>query len=149
MLTEIRTYLRKILDIDKTWPGVCTEAALAQAQFLLSQILTARASKMRSGTETPNQKKNAKSSALLEEAAHLSQLARKALTKPNPLGPLKTATIGQSPEQQIGLTVPFNLEATGIPPEHELALYDHLQPVFDGRYTGLHILQYLRGSGLP
>lgn len=27
--------------------------------------------------------------------------------------------------------------------EHELALFDHLQPVFDGRFTGQHILKYL------
>ena len=27
--------------------------------------------------------------------------------------------------------------------EHELALFDHLQPVFDGRFTGRHILAYL------
>jgi len=29
--------------------------------------------------------------------------------------------------------------------EHQLALFDHLQPVFDGRFTGLHILEYLSG----
>ena len=27
--------------------------------------------------------------------------------------------------------------------DHELALFDHLQPVFDGRFTGRHILAYL------
>ena len=27
--------------------------------------------------------------------------------------------------------------------EHRLALFDHLQPVFDGRFAGIHILEYL------
>jgi hypothetical protein len=31
----------------------------------------------------------------------------------------------------------------GVPPEHELALFDHIQPIFDGRFTGTMLLQYV------
>lgn len=31
----------------------------------------------------------------------------------------------------------------GVKPEDELALFDHLQPVFDGRFTGRELLKYV------
>ena len=31
----------------------------------------------------------------------------------------------------------------GVAQEDELALFDHIQPVFDGRFTGRLLLQYL------
>jgi len=32
----------------------------------------------------------------------------------------------------------------GVGPGDELALFDHIQPVFDGRFTGRSLLQYLK-----
>jgi len=32
----------------------------------------------------------------------------------------------------------------GVAPDDGLALFDHIQPVFDGRFTGRSLLQYLR-----
>lgn len=34
----------------------------------------------------------------------------------------------------------------GVPEEHELALFDHIQPIFDGRFTGTLLLQYVAGD---
>lgn len=62
-------------------------------------------------------KKNDKDS---EEAKLMEDEARDVLAKLLPLDPL-----------------------AGVPPEHELALFDHLQPVFDGRFTGTLLLQYI------
>jgi methyl coenzyme M reductase gamma subunit len=32
----------------------------------------------------------------------------------------------------------------GVPEDHELVLFDHIQPVFDGRFTSPWLLKYLR-----
>ncbi|KIY02879.1 uncharacterized protein Z520_01344 [Fonsecaea multimorphosa CBS 102226] len=138
-LAEAELYMRKILDIDQTRPGICTEAALAQAQFNLSQILAGRTEDSGEGHERPSGLE-AEGSSELQESATLAQMARKVLLKPHPLGPLETDT-GQGQE---GVLVQG---PNGIPKDHELALFDHLQPVFDGRFTGLHLLRYLRYLG--
>ncbi len=31
----------------------------------------------------------------------------------------------------------------GVSEDHEIALFDHLQPVFDGRFAGRELLQYV------
>ena len=56
----------------------------------------------------------------LKEAEQLSKMARKVLERTHPLEDLKN-----------------------VAEEHELAKFDHLQPVFDGRFTGLSILKYV------
>ena len=56
----------------------------------------------------------------LHEAEELARLARMVLEQPQPLDVLRNVAEG-----------------------HELALFDHLQPVFDGRFTGLFILRYV------
>lgn len=56
----------------------------------------------------------------LNEAEELEVQARAALESLLPLSPLE-----------------------GVPEEHELALFDHLQPVFDGRFAGTLLLQYV------
>ena len=56
----------------------------------------------------------------LEEAEELEIQAKAILERLLPLSPLE-----------------------GIPAEHDLALFDHLQPVFDGRFTGTLLLQYV------
>ncbi len=57
-----------------------------------------------------------------QEAEELAQLARKALEQTQPLDALRNVAAGR-----------------------EVELFDHLQPVFDGRFTGLWILRYLTG----
>lgn len=146
--------MRKILEIDKTRPGVCPEPALAQAQFHLSQILSTRvtASNTSGGPQEAKDKEDAqKRATILEEVSSLAQMARKALFKPHPLGRLMntlSSEQGEQPPQQSGTVTPTTATAERagmpIPPEHELALFDHLQPLYDGRFTGLHLLQYLR-----
>ncbi|KIW98283.1 uncharacterized protein Z519_01867 [Cladophialophora bantiana CBS 173.52] len=118
-LSEVELYMRKILDIDQAHPGICTKAALAQVQFNLSQILAARAED--SGV------RQAKLSARLQESAILA----------HPLGPLETDT-GQG---QDGL---LTSSLNRIPEDHELVLFDHLQPVFEGWFTGPHLPKYLQ-----
>jgi len=59
----------------------------------------------------------------LEEAEKLLSAARRVLDKLLPLNPLE-----------------------GVPPEHEIALFDHIQPIFDGRFTGMFLLQYVTGQ---
>lgn len=54
------------------------------------------------------------------EARELGQTARSILERPHPLNNLNR-----------------------VLQEHELALFDHLQPVFDGRFTGMWILEYI------
>lgn len=56
----------------------------------------------------------------LKEAEELEASARAVLMRLLPLSPLEV-----------------------VPAEHELALFDHLQPVFDGRFTGQLLLQYV------
>jgi hypothetical protein len=57
----------------------------------------------------------------LEEAAALAETAREFLKRDHPLKKLE-----------------------GVPEEHQLVLFDHVQPVFDGRFTSPWLLQYLR-----
>ena len=56
----------------------------------------------------------------LEEAEKLDVSAREVLDKLLPLNPLEN-----------------------VPKEHEMALFDHIQPVFDGRFTGSDLLGYV------
>ena len=56
----------------------------------------------------------------LDEAQQLTSQARSVLAKVLPLDPLD-----------------------GVEAGDELALFDHLQPVFDGRFTGRTILRYV------
>ena len=139
--------MRMILNFDQSRPGICTEAGLAQAQFNLSQLLV-----VRSGVSTTNEAApglaNADSSSHLEEAAILAQRARKVLMKPQPLEPL-SRKIGNDQQGPDGREPSLTAGQHGIPLENELALFDHLQPVFDGRFTGLHLLQYLRDTASP
>lgn len=58
-----------------------------------------------------------------EESKHLADTAREFLKRDHPLKKLK-----------------------GVPEEHELVLFDHLQPVLDGRFTSPWLLKYLRQS---
>ena len=58
-----------------------------------------------------------------EEAAQLAASARKVLAKLLPLDPLPSGVV--------------------VKEEDELALFDHLQPVFDGRFTGRAFLGYV------
>ena len=53
----------------------------------------------------------------LEEAEQLLSTARQVLDRLPPLNPLE-----------------------GVPREHEIALFDHIQPIFDGRFTGTLLL---------
>ncbi len=48
-----RQYMRKIIEIDQSRPGICTEAGLAQAQFHLSEILRLRAEEANIGGKEP------------------------------------------------------------------------------------------------
>jgi hypothetical protein len=41
--------------------------------------------------------------------------------------------------------LPFD-PLNGVSDEDELALFDHLQPVFGGRFTSLTLLKYLAGG---
>jgi hypothetical protein len=134
--------MHKIIETDQSRPGVCTEAGLAQAQFNLSGILANRAED--SGTsEGESRLSDAVISERLERSAMLAHRARKVLLKPHPLGPLKGSAYDQQ-RQQFDSTPSLDANFNGVPKEHELALFDHLQPVFDGRFTGLHLLQYLQ-----
>lgn len=54
------------------------------------------------------------------EAQQLASQARKILERPIPLDPL-----------------------TGVDAKDELALFDYIQPVFDGRFTGRSLLPYV------
>ena len=133
--------MHKIIETDQSRPGVCTEAGLAQAQFNLSGILATRAEDS-STSEGESRLSDAVISGRLEESAMLAHRARKVLLKPHPLGPLTRADEQQS--QQVDSTPSLSVDFNTFPKEHELALFDHLQPVFDGRFTGLHLLQYLQ-----
>lgn len=55
-----------------------------------------------------------------EEVQQLASLAREVLNRLLPLNPLEE-----------------------VEPEDELALFDHLQPVFDGRFVGSKLLKYV------
>ena len=44
--------------------------------------------------------------------------------------------------------LPFD-PLNGVSEEDELALFDHLQPVFGGRFTGTALLKYVLWSELP
>ena len=55
-----------------------------------------------------------------EEVQQLASSAREVLERLLPLNPLE-----------------------GVEPEDELALFDHLQPVFDGRFVGSKLLKYV------
>lgn len=57
----------------------------------------------------------------LDEAQQLASRARTVLASLLPLNPLDG----------------------GVEADDELALFDHLQPVFDGRFTGRKLLKYL------
>ena len=57
----------------------------------------------------------------LEESKNLADTAREFLKRDHPLKKLE-----------------------GVPDEHELVLFDHLQPVLDGRFTSPWLLKYLR-----
>lgn len=48
----------------------------------------------------------------------------------------------QSARSTLDKLLPLN-PLDGVPPEHELALFDHIQPIFDGRFTGTLLLQYV------
>jgi hypothetical protein len=63
------------------------------------------------------QKKN------LEESQSLAEGARQILTQEYPLKKLE-----------------------GVPEEHELVLFDHLQPALDGRFTSPWLLKYLQSA---
>jgi hypothetical protein len=137
--------MRKIIETDQSRPGICTEAGLAQTQFHLSEILRLRAEEANVGEEEPRRPSEAVFT-LLEESAILAQRARKVLLEPHPLEPLTKGT-GEHGGQQLDAAASLPMGPNGIPREHELALFDHLQPVFDGRFTGLHLLQYLGDNG--
>ena len=142
-LTSIcRQFMRRIIDVDQSRPGICTAAALAQAQFNLSQILAMQVGETTAGGEESSPLDTAFSERL-EESALLAHRARKILVKPTPLEPLtRKAADSQQAVDSISTSDP-----NAIPKEHELALFDHIQPVFDGRFTGLHLLQYLQYLG--
>jgi hypothetical protein len=131
--------MRKILEIDQSRPGICTEAALAQAQFNLSEILVARVER----TQTDSPAPDTALSTRLKESASLARRARAVLIKPQSLEPL-TSKGDQRLKKQIEPSSLLTAGLNSIRKDHELALFDHLQPVFDGRFTGLHLLQYLR-----
>src|SRR3712207_2360060 len=140
--------MRTIMDLDESRPGICTEAGLAQAQFNLSELLAIRAKTLTVQAEDLNaddpRPSDAAISAILDESASLARTARRVLVKPHPLGPLNKSAGGYQGQQQPADNPSLTTTPDGIPKEHELALFDHLQPVFDGRFTGLHLLQYLR-----
>jgi hypothetical protein len=58
-----------------------------------------------------------------EESQSLAEGARRILTQEHPLKKLE-----------------------GVPEEHELVLFDHLQPVLDGRFTSPWLLKYLQSA---
>ncbi|ETI22747.1 hypothetical protein G647_06823 [Cladophialophora carrionii CBS 160.54] len=76
-LNEAEQYMRKVIEIDQSRPGICTEAGLAQTQFNLSEILGLRAEQVKDGGKEPRLSSEMVS-ALLEESAVLAQRARKA-----------------------------------------------------------------------
>lgn len=143
VLTLCRSYLRRILDIDKARPGLCTEAALAQVQYHLSQILRKKLLTIRSDSPAVSPANEAKYNTIAEEATYLAQNARKVLLKPHPLDPL-LGVAGAMASAEEPYIAHSELGLSTVPEEHELALFDHLQPIFDGRFTGLHLLPYLQ-----
>lgn len=112
-------------------------------QCHLSQILRKKLLTAQSDSPPLSPANTAKHNTIVEEATYLAQTARKALLKPHPLGPLLgvASTTANATEQDIAHS---ELGLPTVPEEHELALFDHLQPIFDGRFTGLHLLPYLQ-----
>jgi hypothetical protein len=61
--------------------------------------------------------------------------------------------LGKDPAEAEGLVtkarsvfprlLPYDPSLDGVPEEDELALFDHLQPVFGGCFTGLSLLKYI------
>lgn len=78
--------------------------------------------------------------AIIRTRFHLSNILReqeKYLTEAQELEDTSMQTLHALNESQC-------LEALkDVKDEHKMALFDHLQPVFDGRFTGRHILEYL------
>jgi hypothetical protein len=112
-------------------------------QYHLSQILRRKLLTIQPDSPAVSATNAAKHNTIVDEATYLAQTARKVLLKPHPLGPLlgvagATASAAESDiaHSELGFST--------VPEEHELALFDHLQPIFDGRFTGLHLLPYLQ-----
>lgn len=69
---------------------------------------------------------------------HLSQILKMQENK-DPDQSLQLASSAQTVLDQLLPHHPLDRVA----PTHELALFDHLQPVFDGRFTGRDLLGYV------
>ncbi|KAL9120118.1 MAG: hypothetical protein Q9187_003322, partial [Circinaria calcarea] len=132
-LPEAEGLIRHALTSSYSRPGSWSEAAVARAEFHLSQILT-------------QQDKG------LEEAQELAAKAREVLGRLLPLSPVEAdvaVEVGKEVEGKEGVEKQnMGKEAeertkTGMENWDELSQFDHLQPVFDGRFTGRRLLGYL------
>ena len=106
--------MHKALTLSHSRKGSWSEAAVARAEFHLSQILKQQ-------WDNTNEEGDEGD----EEIAQLAASARKVLARLLPLDPLPPGVV--------------------VKEEDELALFDHLQPVFDGRFTGRAFLGYVCG----
>lgn len=68
---------------------------------------------------------------------HLSQILKQKRKNPD-----WSETLLLNARDTLAKLLPLN-PLEGVPPEHELALFDHIQPIFDGRFTGTQLLRYL------
>ena len=68
---------------------------------------------------------------------HLSQILKQKRKNPD-----WADNLLRSARSTLEKLLPLN-PLQGVAPEHELALFDHIQPIFDGRFTGTMLLQYV------
>lgn len=124
--------MTEAISLERLRPGTWPEAAVARTEFHLSQILL-------------EQDKD------LDKAHQLASRARSALKKLLPLSPLdelkevkaeedEEVEEGKRGENEEKEVMEVEGRAGG---EEELAWFDHLQPVFDGRFTGRALLKYV------
>ena len=86
----------------------------------------------------------------MEEAQELAARAREVLARLLPLSPPTDGLAGMSvgAVAEVGTEVEGQEEEVGRKREEvekwdDLSLFDHLQPVFDGRFTGRRLLGYI------
>lgn len=78
---------------------------------------------------------------------HLSQILNQQGKNPEEAKELQRSSLASKEKLELLMESQDLKRLENVKHEHELALFDHLQPVLDGRFTGRYLLRYLSLSG--